>query len=316
MPYAGDESIGILPGPEVAKVKMMNYNHLYYFHVIAQEGTIARASKRLNLSQPTISEQLKRLEEYFGVKFFDRHAGALRLNHNGQRALEYTQTIFDTAKRLSDAFERGPDPAKTRLEVGIVTSAARSTAADRLITLFDEEDLLVRVRNGDNRFLLHELVSSGLDVLITDVLPTQSKEKGVEARIISNIDLVFVASTEFLDKTEGDLPNLLHGREFIHYTEQSSYRWQIDSFLAEHNVEPKFVAEADDVYIVHNAISKSLCIGVLPRSVLAEEQAENLVILGEVGDSPKLYALYNHKNPTEETMRALEVLAPEQLAGT
>ena len=294
----------------------MNYNHLYYFHVVAQEGTIARASKRLNLSQPTISEQLKRLEEHFGVKFFDRHAGALQLNHHGQRALEYTQTIFETADRLAETFRSDDEPAKVGLEIGIVTSAARSAASDRLVELFEEPEILVKVRNGDNRFLLHELVSSGLDILISDTLPAQAKEKGVDWKVVTDIDLVFVASTGFLQGLEGELHQLLHRKPFIHYTDQSSYRWQIDTFLSQHSIDPQITAEADDVYIVHNAVARGLGIGVLPRTVLDEQKSENLVVIGELKNSEsKLYALFNKKDPTEETMRALERLAPSAPSG-
>ena len=84
----------------------MNYNHLYYFHVIAQEGSIARASRRLRVSQPTLSEQLKQLEQYFETKLFDRKGGAMRLNNHGRRALEFTESMFDIGDRLVSSFQQ------------------------------------------------------------------------------------------------------------------------------------------------------------------------------------------------------------------
>ena len=57
----------------------LNYHHLLYFWTVARAGTIAAASKELHLSQPTISTQLKTLEESLGQKLFQRQGRKLVL---------------------------------------------------------------------------------------------------------------------------------------------------------------------------------------------------------------------------------------------
>ncbi len=49
----------------------LNYHHLYYFWMVAREGSIARACTQLYLTQPTISGQLRSLEKAVGVKLFE-----------------------------------------------------------------------------------------------------------------------------------------------------------------------------------------------------------------------------------------------------
>jgi LysR family transcriptional activator of nhaA len=49
---------------------MINYKHLHYFCAVAKEGSIARASERLNLTPQTISGQLSLLEEHLGEALF------------------------------------------------------------------------------------------------------------------------------------------------------------------------------------------------------------------------------------------------------
>ena len=51
---------------------MINYKHLYYFWLVAKEGSIASASDRLNITPQTISGQLSLLEEYLGAALFNR----------------------------------------------------------------------------------------------------------------------------------------------------------------------------------------------------------------------------------------------------
>ena len=45
-----------------ASARLPNFNHLYYFHVVATEGSLAKAAQRLRVTQPTISAQIRSLE--------------------------------------------------------------------------------------------------------------------------------------------------------------------------------------------------------------------------------------------------------------
>jgi len=65
-------------------MEWLNYHHLLYFWVVAREGSIARACKELNLAQPTISGQLRSLEESLGEKLFERVGRRLALTETGQ----------------------------------------------------------------------------------------------------------------------------------------------------------------------------------------------------------------------------------------
>jgi len=62
----------------------MNYNHLYYFWMVAREGGVMRASEELMVSQPTVSNQLRELEKSMGQKLFQR-AGLSRQGSQGHR---------------------------------------------------------------------------------------------------------------------------------------------------------------------------------------------------------------------------------------
>ena len=287
----------------------MNYNHLYYFHIIAQEGSIARASRRLRVSQPTLSEQLKQLEQYFNTKLFDRKGGAMRLNNSGRRALNFTENMFDIGDRLIASFETAPDSPKVRLDIGVVTTCARSLTTDSLLKLFKDESVIVRVRQGDNQYLLHELVCSGLDILITDTLPAQAADRGIDVKTISSPRLMVISDEKRAASLTEDIPASLHAQPFIHYTTQSSYRWEIDQYFREISVEPNIVAEADDVYVIREAVRAGIGFGIVPQSMLDETSiSDGLVVLGELDRNFDAYALISNKNPTEETLRALEVL--------
>lgn len=64
-------------------MESLNYNHLFYFWMVAREGSIVRAGEQLLLSQPTISAQLKALESALGEPLFHRVGRRLVLTEMG-----------------------------------------------------------------------------------------------------------------------------------------------------------------------------------------------------------------------------------------
>ena len=288
----------------------MNFNHLHYFHVIAEEGSLSRAAKQLHLSQPTLSTQLKQLEDYFGTRLFDRSGGGLRLNASGRKALEITRDIFHLAERLEQIFPAERPSLKVRLEIGMATTVARSFAIDRFVKLFKSEKVLTRVRQGDHDFLLHELISSGLDLLITDTLPDQRKDRGTEFRVLSSPEFVIICGSDRSLELTSASPAGMHNLPFVHYTNHSSYRFAVDQFFREHQVEPKIVAEADDVYLIRDSVAAGVGLGIVPRAVAESCQEESRInIIGSLGQASEIYALYNRSDPSEEVIAALDILS-------
>jgi aminoethylphosphonate catabolism LysR family transcriptional regulator len=72
----------------------MYHNWLRSFHAVAREGGFTAASKALNIGQPTISDQVKALEQQFGVELFHRRGRTVSLTETGYGLLEITQDIF------------------------------------------------------------------------------------------------------------------------------------------------------------------------------------------------------------------------------
>ncbi|RYD38579.1 MAG: LysR family transcriptional regulator [Verrucomicrobiaceae bacterium] len=300
-PPRGDRSETIL--------RIMNFNHLHYFHVIATEGTLSRAAKKLGLSQPTLSAQLRSLEEYFGRKLFDRSSGSLRLNANGRKAMEVTHEMFRLGERLEGLFPGERKGPVTRLEIGIATSVVRSFAVERFIGLFRNKDMLTRVRQGDHEYLHHELLTSGLDLFITDTPPDKRATRGTVHRRLCSPEFVMIASVKAARKLAAGLPGSLHGQPFIHYSSHSAARFEIDQYFRKHRVEPEIVAEADDVYLIRDAVLEGIGFGIVPRSIVGETvDRHKITVMGRVEGIFEIHAVYNRKDPTKEVLSALDVL--------
>src|SRR3954449_5271280 len=101
-------------------MEWINYNHLYYFWMVAREGGVVRASEELMVSQPTVSIQLKQLESSLRHPLFDRVGRKLVLTDSGKIAFNYANEIFSLGQELANALEHQPAGRPLRLAVGVV----------------------------------------------------------------------------------------------------------------------------------------------------------------------------------------------------
>jgi LysR family transcriptional activator of nhaA len=86
----------------------LNYHHLLYFWTVAKEGSLRQASEVLHVSQPSISAQLKQLEQSLGTSLFTRANRRLILTDTGQTILGYAEEIFSLGLELLTALRQEP----------------------------------------------------------------------------------------------------------------------------------------------------------------------------------------------------------------
>src|SRR5690349_5135529 len=106
------------PRIAVSVSPMLNFNHLYYFHVTALEGSVRAAAEKLGVTQPTVSEQIRMLERTLATPLFERSGTELRLTERGRQAFEHTTAMFLAGERLADALGEGASSTALTLRVG------------------------------------------------------------------------------------------------------------------------------------------------------------------------------------------------------
>jgi LysR family transcriptional activator of nhaA len=148
---------------------MINDKHLHYFWVAAKEGSIARASERLNLTPQTISGQLSLLEEYFDKALFIRVGRNLELTETGRLVLSYADEIFSPGGELEEIVHNLPDGRPLLFKVG-VTDVVPKSIAYRLLAPALQLPKPVRIvcRKGVIDVLLAGLAVHRVDMVVAD----------------------------------------------------------------------------------------------------------------------------------------------------
>lgn len=142
----------------------VNIQHLRAFYAIASDGSISRAARRLNVAQPTLSQQLKALEERHHAALFEGRKPPLQLTALGRELFALTQRLFSSAAMIDDLL--GSDPSQGIMSVRLGSDspiyAARMVAKLREL----QPDLAIQVRVGNARETLKYLDEALVDVAL------------------------------------------------------------------------------------------------------------------------------------------------------
>lgn len=283
---------------------MLNYNHLYYFHTAALEGSIASAAQRLEVSQGTVSEQVRTLERTLGVALFERQPGGLKLTEAGKLAFEHTSVMFRAGERLSEVLGHDHGALPRTLRIGITSAVGRSVATDFLLPLLAIPACVPNIRVGDTAHLIRELRGNELDLVLTENDPAELTAKGFETVVLNKTRLVAVASPDL------EIADDWHDVMLVHYRPTSVFRWDVEAYLDDKGLRPRIAAESDDTLFLLEAAARGSYVAFVPTSVARDAiKAKRLRALATVvPEHAGIHAIYKDAHSLELVRRAVETL--------
>ena len=98
----------------------MNLRDLSYIVAVADQGSFIKAARVCNVSQPTLSGQIKKLEEYLGNQIFERSTKSLSVTKFGEQVIEKARAITDDADQITKLSKENSDPWSSPLRLGII----------------------------------------------------------------------------------------------------------------------------------------------------------------------------------------------------
>jgi LysR family transcriptional regulator, transcriptional activator of nhaA len=250
-------------------VSWLNYHHLLYFWTVARAGTIAKAGKELRLAQPTISSQIKLLEESLGHKLFERHGRKLVLTDVGRTVMRYADEIFRLGNELKNVVGGLPAGQQLRLQVGVADVVPKVVAERLLQPALDVGPLRLVCREGPLPQLLASLALHELDVVLADAPGSEPVSVRAFNHLLGKCGVTFFAAPAHVHLKK-DFPRSLDGAPMLMPSEASSVRHSIDLWLAAQDVRPNLVGDFDDSALLQAFGQRGLGVFAMP-SVIERE---------------------------------------------
>lgn len=228
-------------------MEWLNYHHLLYFWTVARLGGIAKASGELLLAPPTISAQIRRLEESLGEKLFQKSGRRLVLTEIGHMAYRYAEEIFSLGRELTDTVKGRPTGHPLRLRVGVADVLPKRIAY-RLIQPAVELTTPVRVICREERpaRLLAALAVHELDVVLSDA--PIGPEASVRAfnHPLGECGMGFYGTPRLAKNRPPGFPKSLDGVPWLLPTDSMAMRHGLDQWFEAQRIHPVVVGEFDD----------------------------------------------------------------------
>lgn len=276
----------------------MNYKHLHYFWTVAKEGSVTRASERLNLTPQTISGQLSLLEDYYGVKLFNKVGRSLELSDIGTQVMSFADEIFSLGNELEQMLHELPKIRPQLLKVGIVDVIAKSIAHQILLPALKHTSLIrMECREADLDTLLGELTLHRLDLVIAErPIPETVSMRGLSKKL-GQSSVSFFATESLRSELKGNFPQCLHNAPMLFPNNRNHLSSSILQWLSKYHIKPRIIAEFDDSALMKAFGQEGVGIFAAPTVILHEvEQKYQVKAIGETDEiHEEFYAIYIEK---------------------
>ena len=297
-------------------MEWLNYHHLLYFWTVVRTGGVANAARELRLSQPTVSGQLRALEESLGERLLVRGGGRMTPTEVGRMVFRYADEIFTLGRELQDALKGRPTGRPERLNVGIVDSMPKVVVRRLLEPALALPHRVQMVCHEDKaEVLLAELAVFHLDLVLSDTpLPPGIKVRAY-SHVLGDTGVTWFAVPELAARYRRRFPRSLDGAPVILPTEGTSLRRALDRWFDTLGVKPLIVAEFADTALLTVFGQTGVGLFCAP-TVLEAETARQYAVkpIGRVDDvRERFYAISVERRLKNPAVVAITEQAREEL---
>ncbi|WP_375770400.1 transcriptional activator NhaR [Archangium gephyra] len=263
----------------------LNYHHLLYFWTVARAGSIAKASQELRLAQPTISAQLKLLEESLGHKLFERQGRRLVLTDVGRTVQRYADDIFRLGNELKNVVNGLPSGQQLRFAVGVTDVIPKLVAEQLLQPAFDvSPDIHITCREGPLPQLLASLALHELDAVIADAPASEPVSIRAFNHLLGKCGVSFFAASRLAHLAKG-FPRSLDAAPMLLPSDSSSVRRSLELWFDAQGIYPLVVGDFDDSALLKAFGQRGHGVFAAPSVIEAEVSRQfNVSVIGRTDD--------------------------------
>jgi LysR family transcriptional activator of nhaA len=260
---------------------MYNYNHLYYFYITVKSGGVTSAAKHLLISQPSLSGQLKVLEEFLQIKLFKKVGRRNELTPEGSLIFGFCRQMFELSEEMHESITERVPYASRRIYIGASSEIANSFVVEVISHFLSKYNEKLRPKitmvSGNHQKLTEKLKHREIDVYVTPLSMTNPKLENLE-RVEVPVNLVCAFNKKLpqekrssnisaiLKKLTGDSVN-----QWVMATPGFKLRSEVNQFLEESSINGRIVFESDVMESLTRSVVDKIGLAFLPLIYVQKE---------------------------------------------
>ena len=272
----------------------MEIHQLRYFVAVAEEGSFSRAAARVRVAQPSLSQQIRKLEAEVGQPLFDRLPRSVVLTEAGRCLIDYARQILASigdARRCIDEFK---GEIAGRVAVGAISTIAPYVLPELVVTFQNHyPQVTLEIVEDVTAGIRRRIEAGELDVALASTCqqsPTLRRER------LGNEPLLALVPEghELAKKTEITFDDLKSQR-FLLLHEMHCLSQQVHHLLESRRLQPEIALAGSQLSTIANMVAASIGISIVPQMMVKHHATPGCVTLPFAPPLPEreLNFLYN-----------------------
>jgi LysR family transcriptional regulator, hca operon transcriptional activator len=283
----------------------MELRHLRYFVAVAEAGSLTvAAARKLHTSQPSLSRQIRDLEDEVGTQLLSRRARGIELTLAGQAFLDHARSVLSQVEAATEAARRVAHPAKPCFSMGFLTGHELRWMPEALRILHDElPNVDVMISSQYSPLLANALSQGKIDAAFL------RRERGLPDlafRVLVKEPLVVVLPSDHrLAALKAISPRDLAGETFVGASDTAPVlRKVVDNYLKRSGINTKPAHEADHLSMGFSLIASTRGVVLLPA--YAQNFLPSSVTSRPLkGDAPTVDLVFGYRKSNQSPMLKL-----------
>ncbi|UPK76069.1 LysR family transcriptional regulator [Nocardioidaceae bacterium SCSIO 66511] len=246
----------------------MQIQQLSYFVTVARVRNFTRAADAMGVAQPTLSKQIRVLENSLGSALFVRDRGGVSLTAAGEALLPHARRIVIDVENAQRAVQEVAGMQRGRIRLGATPSLCDGLLADALHRFRNRyPGIDVAVEEGGSRDLTRSLGRGQLDLALV-IVPLTDDERDLETTPILRESLVLASPAEQHDLPARMAVGQLRDRPMVMFRDGYDLRETTLNACHAAGFEPTFSVEGGEMNAVLRFVEAGLGVAVVPSMVL------------------------------------------------
>ena len=237
----------------------MNLTHVLAFHHVAAAGSFVAAARLAGVSQPTLSAQVKALEDAAGITLIERRSRQIALTAEGERLFAATSRLQATIDDVGDVLARNPSQNRGRLRVSADSALHVIPILAELKRQQPAFRFSLAVSNSSD--VLREVLDGAADVGISARRPEDARLTAVKLRE-DRLVLLVARGDRWSSRKQIALADLA-GRDLVSREQGSMTREVLEARLREAGIAPAQVLDVETREGVMEAVAAGFGVGVV-----------------------------------------------------
>jgi LysR family hydrogen peroxide-inducible transcriptional activator len=282
----------------------MELHQLRYFVAVAETGSFSRGAERCGITQPSLSQQILKLEQELDQRLFDRLGRRVQLTPSGRVLLPRAQRILAEVNSASKAVQQDVSEGKGSLTIGAIPTVAPFLLPEALKELrkrFPEAEL--HIAEDTTERLVQMLVRAEIDCAI---MSPPVEEAHLKEEELFTEELFAILPPQHPLALSGEMKlSMLNGEDAIVLQPMHCLSSQIDAFCKAENITRNVSCTTSQLSTLYNMVSLGMGVSLVPEMFVKRASEGNCVIKNFTGKIPRRkISMYWHnsrvRNPLGE----------------